>query len=34
MPSWNNGGFSKQLEIVGVGYRAKMDKEGLELSVG
>jgi large subunit ribosomal protein L6 len=27
-------GFSKQLEIVGVGYRAKMDKEGLELSVG
>ena len=27
-------GFSKQLEIVGVGYRAKLDKEGLELSLG
>jgi len=27
-------GYSKQLEIVGVGYRAKMDKDGLELSVG
>ena len=27
-------GFSKQLEIVGVGYRAKLDKDHLELSVG
>jgi large subunit ribosomal protein L6 len=27
-------GFSKQLEIVGVGYRAKMEKDALELSVG
>lgn len=27
-------GFSKQLEIVGVGYRAKMDKGQLELSLG
>jgi large subunit ribosomal protein L6 len=27
-------GFSKQLEIVGVGYRAKLDKDNLELSVG
>ncbi len=27
-------GFSKQLEIVGVGYRAKLDKGKLELSVG
>jgi large subunit ribosomal protein L6 len=27
-------GFSKQLEIVGVGYRAKMEKDGLELNVG
>ncbi len=27
-------GFSKQLEIVGVGYRAKLEKENLELSVG
>jgi len=27
-------GFSKQLEIVGVGYRAKIDKERLELSLG
>ncbi len=27
-------GFSKQLEIVGVGYRAKMDKGKLELSLG
>jgi len=27
-------GFSKQLEIVGVGYRAKLEKDGLELSVG
>jgi large subunit ribosomal protein L6 len=27
-------GFSKQLEIVGVGYRAKLDKDSLELSLG
>jgi large subunit ribosomal protein L6 len=27
-------GFSKQLEIVGVGYRAKLEKDGLELSLG
>jgi large subunit ribosomal protein L6 len=27
-------GFSKQLEIVGVGYRAKLDKDYLELSLG
>jgi large subunit ribosomal protein L6 len=27
-------GFSKQLEIVGVGYRAKVEKNRLELSVG
>jgi large subunit ribosomal protein L6 len=27
-------GFSKQLEILGVGYRAKMEKDGLELSLG
>jgi large subunit ribosomal protein L6 len=27
-------GFSKQLEIVGVGYRAKLDKDRLELSLG
>ncbi len=27
-------GFSKQLEIVGVGYRAKLDKEKLELNLG
>ncbi len=27
-------GFSKQLEIVGVGYRAKVDKNKLELNVG
>jgi large subunit ribosomal protein L6 len=27
-------GFSKQLEIVGVGYRAKLDKGKLELSLG
>ena len=27
-------GFSKQLEIVGVGYRAKLDKGRLELSLG
>lgn len=27
-------GFAKQLEIVGVGYRAKVEKGNLELSVG
>jgi large subunit ribosomal protein L6 len=27
-------GFSKQLEIVGVGYRAKLEKDKLELSLG
>jgi large subunit ribosomal protein L6 len=27
-------GFAKQLEIVGVGYRAKLEKDHLELSVG
>jgi len=27
-------GFSKQLEIVGVGYRARIDKTRLELSLG
>ncbi len=27
-------GFSKQLEIIGVGYRAKLDKDTLELSLG
>jgi large subunit ribosomal protein L6 len=27
-------GFVKQLEIVGVGYRAKLEKDHLELSVG
>jgi large subunit ribosomal protein L6 len=27
-------GFSKQLEIVGVGYRVKLDKDTLELSLG
>lgn len=27
-------GFSKQLEIVGVGYRAKVDKGRLELNLG
>lgn len=27
-------GFSKQLEIVGVGYRAKLDKGRLELNLG
>jgi large subunit ribosomal protein L6 len=27
-------GFSKQLEIVGVGYRAKLDKDRLELNIG
>jgi large subunit ribosomal protein L6 len=27
-------GFSKQLEIVGVGYKAKVDKNRLEISLG
>jgi large subunit ribosomal protein L6 len=27
-------GFAKQLEIVGVGYKAKIDKEKLELNLG
>jgi len=27
-------GFSKQLEIVGVGYRAKLEKDRLELNLG
>jgi len=27
-------GYSKQLEIVGVGYKAKLDKDVLELSLG
>jgi len=27
-------GFSKKLEIVGVGYRAKLDKDKLELNLG
>lgn len=27
-------GFSKQLEIIGVGYKAKLDKGRLELSLG
>jgi len=27
-------GFTKQLEIVGVGYRAKLDKDKLELNIG
>jgi large subunit ribosomal protein L6 len=27
-------GFSKQLEIVGVGYRAKLEKDKLELNLG
>lgn len=27
-------GFSKELEIVGVGYRAKVEKDKLELSLG
>jgi large subunit ribosomal protein L6 len=27
-------GFSKQLEIVGVGYRARLDKDKLELNLG
>lgn len=29
-----SSGFSKQLEIVGVGYRAKVEKDKLELSLG
>jgi len=29
-----SSGFSKQLEIIGVGYRAKIDKDKLELSLG
>jgi len=29
-----SAGFSKQLEIVGIGYRAKLDKGRLELSLG
>jgi large subunit ribosomal protein L6 len=29
-----SAGFSKELEIVGVGYRAKLDKNKLELSLG
>lgn len=29
-----SSGFSKKLEIVGVGYRAKVDKDKLELSLG
>lgn len=29
-----SSGFSKQLEIVGVGYRAKLDKDKLELNLG
>ncbi|MBM3296578.1 MAG: 50S ribosomal protein L6 [Candidatus Aminicenantes bacterium] len=29
-----SAGFSKQLEIVGVGYRAKLEKDKLELSLG
>jgi len=37
--AWNaalgvSTGYSKQLEIVGVGYRAKVDKNKLELSLG
>jgi large subunit ribosomal protein L6 len=27
-------GFSKQLEIVGVGYKAKLDKDRLEIALG
>lgn len=27
-------GFSKQLEIVGVGYRARLDRDKLEINVG
>jgi large subunit ribosomal protein L6 len=29
-----SSGFSKQLEIVGVGYRARMDNDKLELNLG
>ncbi|MFB0565159.1 MAG: 50S ribosomal protein L6 [Candidatus Aminicenantaceae bacterium] len=29
-----SSGFSSQLEIVGVGYRAKLDKDRLELNLG
>jgi len=29
-----SAGFSKELEIVGVGYRAKLEKNKLELSLG
>jgi large subunit ribosomal protein L6 len=29
-----SAGFTKELEIVGVGYRAKLDKNKLELSLG
>jgi large subunit ribosomal protein L6 len=29
-----SAGFTKELEIVGVGYRAKLDKNRLELSLG
>ena len=29
-----SNGFSKQLEIVGVGYRAKLEKNKLELNLG
>lgn len=29
-----SSGFSKQLEIVGVGYRAKLEKNKLEISLG
>lgn len=29
-----SSGFSKQLEIIGVGYRAKLEKEHLELNLG
>ena len=29
-----SSGFSKQLEIVGVGYKAKVDKDRLELHLG
>jgi len=29
-----SAGFSKQLEIVGVGYRAKLEKDKLELNLG
>lgn len=29
-----SSGFSKQLEIVGVGYKAKLEKDRIELSLG